>query len=98
MFARVQSAIALHTTLDDFTRALLLLIAALYVENTLFQDYNDDSYRKSIYRFYTPHERKAVLKYLRDLAKQTSGGLHDMYQIAKAMDHQVEGPSVDSPS
>jgi hypothetical protein len=50
----VQSAIALHTTPDDFTQALLLLIAALYVENTLFQDYNDDSYGKSIYRFLCP--------------------------------------------
>lgn len=98
IFARVQSAIALHTTLDDFTRALLLLIAALYVENALFQDYNDDSYKKSIYRFYAPHERKAVVNYLRDLAKQTTGGLHDIYQIAKAMDRELDGPPADGPS
>ena len=98
MFARVQSAIALHTTPDDFTRALLLLIAALYVEDALFQDSGDSSYNKSIYRFYAPHERKAVLNYLRDLAKQTKGGLHDIYQIAKATDYQVESPTVDSPN
>jgi hypothetical protein len=91
----VRSAIALHTTLDDFTLALLLLIAALDVENTLFQDYSDSRYKKSIYRFYAPHERKAVLNYLRDLAKQTKGGLHDIYQIAKATDHQLESPPVD---
>jgi hypothetical protein len=98
IFAHVQSAIALHTTTDDFTRALLLLIAALYVENTLFQDYNDDSYQKSIYRFYARQERKAVVSYVRDLAKETQGGLRDIYQIARAMDLQEEGPHGDSPN
>jgi hypothetical protein len=98
IFARVQSAITLHSTPDDFTRALLLLIAALYVENTLFQDYSDDSYNKSIYRFYAPHERKAVVSYLRDLARETQGGLRDIFQIARALDLQIDGPHGDSPT
>ena len=98
IFARVQSAIALHTHSRRFYPGAAASDRSSLCRGRPVSRLRRLQLPKSIYRFYAPHERKAVLNYLRDLAKQTNGGLHDIYQIAKATDHQVESPSVDSPS
>jgi hypothetical protein len=89
MFDRVQTAIATHFVADDFTHALLLLIAAIYVSRTLFQGFIAV---KGIYRFYPREERKGIVAYLRDLARQERGSLRDIYEIARRIDYRIENP------
>ena len=91
MVRRAQDAIAAHFVADDFTRALLLLVAANNVEFNVFP--RKLRAAKSLYRLYPVEQRKPIVQELRALAKEAPDGLRAIYRIAKRTDEQLEHPA-----
>lgn len=97
IISRVQAAIATNILSDDFTRALLLLVAAKYTPSWRF--FGRYSYFPNfqtpigIYRFYPKQERAAVHKTLQEFVKEAPADLLAVYKLAKKRDEQIENPS-----
>jgi hypothetical protein len=90
MFERAQAAVASRATVDDFTRHLLILVAALYVARNQFP--RRYATAKSLYRFYSPEQRWEIIKFVRELAKAASPSERAIYLEAKQVDDRIENP------
>lgn len=90
MFGRVQDAIAMRTVTDDFTRNLLILVAAHYLYINPFS--RRLSARYNLYRFYSPEEQRTIHAFLCQVANQSSEGEHALYRLAREVDDHLENP------
>jgi hypothetical protein len=90
MFEQAQAAVASRVALDDFTRHLLILVAALYVARNQFP--RRYATAKSLYRFYPPEQRWEIIKFVRELAKAAPPSERAIYLLAKQVDDNIENP------
>ncbi|HEV2237260.1 MAG TPA: GPP34 family phosphoprotein [Ktedonobacterales bacterium] len=90
MFERAQEAVASHGAGDDFTRHLLLLVAALYVARNQFP--RRYATAKSLYRFYPPERRWEIIRFVRELARTAAPSEQAIYLQAKQVDDRIENP------
>jgi hypothetical protein len=90
MFERAQGAIASRGTSDDFTRRLLILVAALFVARNEFP--RRYATAKSIYRFYPPEQRWEIVAFVRKLAEAGSPSEQAICLVAAQMDERIENP------
>jgi hypothetical protein len=90
MFGRVQDAIAMRAVTDDFTRNLLILVAAHYLRVSRFSKRLTARY--SLYRFYPPEEQRRIFAFLRQVADQAPEGERALYQLAHDLDDRIENP------
>jgi hypothetical protein len=90
VFEQAQAAVASRVALDDFTRHLLILIAALYVARNQFP--RRYATAKSLYRFYPPEQRWEIIKFVRELAQAAPDSERALYQLAKQVDDNIENP------
>jgi hypothetical protein len=90
VFERAQAAIASRGTSDDFTRRLLILVAALYVARNEFP--RRFATAKSIYRFYPPDQRWEIVRFVRKLSEEESPSEQAICLVAAQTDERLENP------
>lgn len=84
MFSRVQDAITLRAIPDDFTRDVLILVAAHYLPTNRF--WRQVSALYNLYRFFPSAELRHIRDFLRQVAQQSPESQRALYQLVRELE------------